>query len=92
MTIIVVFMTKNEVVLRITIDVTDFYCKITRELTMAELKKWIPSLSGTDKKFIEKVWRICVHYGYILENYDVTESDKMKFDLQTITPMSFPTV
>ena len=24
----------------------------------------------TDKEFIEKDWRICVHYGYILENYD----------------------
>ena len=81
MTIIVVFMTKNKVVLRITIGVIDFYCKIIRELTMEELKKWIPSFSSTDKEFIEKVWRICVHFGYILENYDFTESDTMKFDL-----------
>ena len=79
-------MNKNEVVLRITKGVTNFYCKIIRELIMEELKKWIPSFSGsektyTDKDFIEKVWRICVHYGYILENYDVTELDTMKFDL-----------
>ena len=85
MTIDVVFITKNEVVLRITMDVTSFYGKIIREMT-TELKKWIPSFSGrektyTDKKFIEKVWRICVHHGYILENYDVTELNTMKFDL-----------
>ena len=66
--------------------VTDFCCKIIRELTTEELKKWIPSFSSsektyTDKEFIEKVWRICIHYGYILENYDVTELDTMKFDL-----------
>ena len=86
MTIDVVFITKNEVLLRITMDVTSFYCKIIREMTTEELKKWISSFSGsektyTDKKFIEKVWRICVHYGYILENYDVTELNTMKFDL-----------
>ena len=86
MTIDVVFMTKNKVVLRITMGVTDFYCKNICELTTEELKKWIPSFSGsektyTDKVFIEKVWRICVHYGYILGNYDVTELDTMKFYL-----------
>ena len=82
MTIDVVFMTKNEVVLCITMGVASFYCKSIRELTTEELKKWIPSVSGnektyTDKEFIEKVWRICVHYGYILENYDVTELDSL---------------
>ena len=38
MTMDVVFMAMNEVVLRITMGVTNFYCKIIRELTTEELE------------------------------------------------------
>ena len=38
MTIGVVFMAKNKIVLRITMGVTNFYCKIIRELTTEELE------------------------------------------------------
>ena len=79
MTIDAVFMAKNKVVLRINMSVTNFYCKILRELTTEELKKWIPTFSDgcsektyTDKEFIRKVWCICVHY---------MELDTMKFVL-----------
>ena len=78
MTIDVVFMAKNKVLLRITMGVTNFYCKIIRELTTEELEISLRE-THTDKKLIQKVWCICVHYGYISENYDVTELDAMKF-------------
>ena len=78
MTIDVVFMAMNKVVLRITIGVTNFYCKIIRELTTEELEVSLRK-THTDKKLIQKVWCICVHYGYISENYDVTKLDAMKF-------------
>lgn len=83
MTIDVVFLAKNEVVLRINMCVTNFYCKILRELTTEELKKWILTFSGsekpaTDKEFIAKVWCICVHYGYISRDYGVAELGTMK--------------
>ena len=64
MTIDVVFMAMNKVVLRITIGVTNFYCKIIRELTTEELEVSLRK-THTDKKLIQKVWCICVHYGYI---------------------------
>ena len=78
MTIDVVFMTKNKVVLRITMGVTNFYCKIIREFTREDLEVSLPE-THTDKKLIQKVWCICVHYGYISGNYDVTELDALKF-------------
>ena len=77
MTIDVVFMTMNKVVLRITMGVTNFYCKIIRELMTEELEVSLRE-THTDKKLIQKVWCICVHYGYISENYDVTKLDTMK--------------
>ena len=39
MTIDVVFMTMNKVVLRITMGVTNFYCKIIQELTTEGLEE-----------------------------------------------------
>ena len=78
MTIDVMFMVKNKVELRITMGVTDFYCKIIQELTTKELKVSLRE-THTDNKLIQKVWCICVQYGYISENYDVMELDAMKF-------------
>ena len=77
MTIDVVFMAKNEVVLYITMGVTNSYHKIMCELTTEELGISLRK-THTDKELIQKVWCICVHYGYILENYDVTELDAKK--------------
>ena len=64
MKIDVVFMAMNKVVLRITMGVTNFYSKIIRELTTEELEVSLRK-THTDKKLIQKVWCICVHYGYI---------------------------
>ena len=86
MTIDVVFMAKNKVMLRIIMGVTNFYCKIVRELT-TELEVSLRK-THTNKKLIQKVWCICVHYGCISENYDVTELDAMKF--QMIMIVCFP--
>ena len=77
-TIDVVFMAKNKVVFRITLGVTNFYCKIIRELTTEELGVSLPE-THTDKNLIQKAWCICMHYSYISENYDVTELGAVKF-------------
>ena len=54
MMIDVVFMAKNEVVLRITMGVTNFYCKIIRELMTEELEVSLQK-THTNKKLIQKV-------------------------------------
>ena len=66
--------------LRITMGNTNFYCKLICEQTTEELGASLQK-TQTDKKLVQKVWCICVHYGYISKNYDVMELDAMKFYL-----------
>lgn len=78
-------MAKNEVVLRINMSVTNFYCKILRELTTEELNRFLLLAMVAVKKHIpiksllERFWCTCVNYGYNWDDYDVMELDTMKF-------------
>ncbi len=66
MTIDIMFMAKNQLVLRVNLCASNFENKILNDLISDYYGE-----TFTDKEFIEKVWRACVHHGYISEDYDI---------------------
>ncbi len=75
MTIDIMFMAKNQLVLRVNMCTFNFENKILNDLIFDYYSE-----TFTDKEFIEKVWCACVHHGYVSEDYDIIEKflDMMK--------------
>ena len=76
MTVDMLFMAKNELVLRVNMCFSNFHSKIFKELPNEEQKKWIFDFNSdpqiyTDENFIERVWYACVRHGYISKDYDI---------------------
>ena len=77
MTVVILFMAKNKLVLRVSMRFSNLHSKIfLGELPIEDQKKWIFDFDTDDQTFsgqgfIEKVWYACVRHGYISEDYDI---------------------
>ena len=75
MTIDILFMAKNQLVLRVNMCASSFCNKILNELKDEEIEEGVLNDDDeeifTNKEFIRKIWYACVKHGYISEDYDI---------------------
>jgi hypothetical protein len=77
MTITLLFFANGRLVLRRNMGATNLYDKILDKFSEEELNRYpIEEDNGyetviTDQEFIEKVWYVCVEYGYISTDHDI---------------------
>ena len=73
-------------------DGVQFWEGVMIEVSEEELKTYVPDFetlpvqnSYVDPNFIETMWEICVHYGYVSQDYDTLETspDLLKINTQT---------
>ena len=76
----VVFMLEGKTISYFLLNALKFWEGVMCELTEEELAKWVPDFGNlpiqnihTDPNFIETMWHICVHYGYVSQDYDTLE-------------------
>lgn len=89
MTVDILFLTRNQHVLKVSMRSSNFYCDVLYELLWEDVENWIYDFDDddddgkerifTDHRLIMKVWYACVKHGYIAKENTMVGIDKMKF-------------
>ena len=86
------FTGKGKTISRFCADGVQFWEGVMLEVSEDEADKWIPDFDNlpvqttyVDPEFIETMWEICIHYEYVLQDYDTLETvpDRLKIITQT---------
>ena len=80
MNVEVVFTFEGKTVSYFLVNALKFWEGVMCEFAEEELAKWVPDFGNlptpgiyTDPNFIEEMWHICVHYGYVSQDDDALE-------------------